>query len=115
MLCLPSSAAGRPLARGGLGERGRGPDVPEGSHVSLPELYISKPSITFPGVPVDNAETIRRVRAGFKGTDKEFAALASAIEKVFAMCKTERRYLETDHQGRVADYAVTAARQRRHS
>lgn len=79
--------------------------------MSLPELYISKPGVTFPGAPVDNAETIRRVRAEFKGTDKEFAAVAAAIEKVFSMCKTQKRYLESDEHGRVADYAVIAARE----
>jgi len=79
--------------------------------LSLPELYISKPGVTFPGVLVDNAETLRRVRAQFKGTDKQFASVAAAIEKVFSMCKTRQRYLEVDGSGRVADYAVEAARQ----
>jgi 3-oxoacyl-[acyl-carrier-protein] synthase-3 len=79
--------------------------------VSLPELYLSKPGVVFPGVPVDNAETIRRVRAEFKGTDKQFESLASAIEHVFSLCKTRVRYLEDDKSGKVADYAVAAARQ----
>lgn len=80
--------------------------------MSLPELYISKPGVTFPGVPVDNAETIRRVRAQFKGNDKQFASVAAAIEKVFGLCKTNVRYLEgDDKQLRVADYAVAAAKE----
>ncbi len=79
--------------------------------MSLPELHISKPGVIFPGVPVDNAETIRRVRLQFKGTDKEFAGVAAAIEKVFRLCKTQKRYLEDDQSGRVADYAVAAAKQ----
>ncbi len=79
--------------------------------MSLPELYISKPGVAFPPSRVDNAETIRRVRAQFKGTDKEFASVASAIEHVFSLCKTQQRYLESDDSGRVADYAVAAARQ----
>ncbi len=79
--------------------------------MSLPDLFISKPGVTFPGAPVDNAETIRRVRAKFKGTDKQFATVAAAIERVFGLCKTRQRYLETDTSGRVADYAVTAAKQ----
>ncbi len=78
--------------------------------VSLPELYLSKPGVCFPGAPVDNAETIRRVRAHFKGTDKEFARLASAIEHIFSLCKTQKRYLEHDDSGRVADNAVSAAK-----
>jgi len=79
--------------------------------VSLPKLYLSKPGVSFPGRLVDNAETIRRVRAQFKGTDKEFASVEAAIEHVFSLCKTQQRYLETDETGRVADYAVAAAKQ----
>jgi 3-oxoacyl-[acyl-carrier-protein] synthase III len=76
--------------------------------VNLPELYISRPGVCFPGAPVDNAETIRRVRAKFKGTDQEFTRIASAIEHIFSLCKTRQRYLETDDSGRVADFAVKA-------
>jgi 3-oxoacyl-[acyl-carrier-protein] synthase III len=79
--------------------------------VKLPELYLSKPGVVFPGIPVDNAETIRRVRVNFKGTDKEFAKVASAIEHMFGLCKTQQRYLECDDKGRVADNAVEAAKQ----
>jgi 3-oxoacyl-[acyl-carrier-protein] synthase III len=79
--------------------------------VSLPELHLSKPGVCFPGALVDNAEIIRRVRAAFKGTDKEFARVASAIEHIFSLCKTRQRYLESDESGRVADYAVSAAKQ----
>lgn len=78
--------------------------------MTLPELYLSKPGICFPGAPVDNAETIRRVRAHFKGTDKEFAKLVSAIERIFRFCNTRQRYLEYDESGRVADFAVNAAK-----
>jgi 3-oxoacyl-[acyl-carrier-protein] synthase-3 len=74
-------------------------------------LFLSKPGVCFPGAPVDNAEIIRRVQARFKGTKKEFAKLASAIEHVFSLCKTKTRYLEFDNSGRVADFAVTAAKQ----
>lgn len=79
--------------------------------MSLPELYLSKPGVCFPGALVDNAETIRRVRAKFKGTDKDFARLASAIEHIFSLCKTQQRYLEVDDSGRVADFAVAAAKE----
>jgi 3-oxoacyl-[acyl-carrier-protein] synthase III len=85
--------------------------VPETSDVSFPELHISKPGVTIPGVPVDNAETLRRVRAQFRGTDKQFASVAAAIERVFGLCKTEVRYLEPDYNARVADYAVAAAKE----
>jgi 3-oxoacyl-[acyl-carrier-protein] synthase-3 len=79
--------------------------------VRLPELYLSKPGVVFPGEPVDNAETIRRVRAAFKGTDQQWGSIAAAIEHVFGLCKTQVRYLESDKSGKVADYAVAAARQ----
>jgi len=60
---------------------------------------------------VDNAETIRRVRAQFRGTEAQFATVAAAIEHVFGLCKTRARYLESeDRPGIVADYAVAAAR-----
>jgi 3-oxoacyl-[acyl-carrier-protein] synthase III len=78
--------------------------------VSLPELHISRPGIVIPGEPVDNAETLRRVRAEFKGTDKQFQNVAAAIDRVFGLCKTRVRYLEKDQKGSVADYAVDAAR-----
>jgi len=77
----------------------------------LPELHLSKPGVSFPAGRVDNAETIRRVRAQFKGTDEQFAPVKSAIEHLFGVCKTVERRLESDTKGRVADYAVAAARQ----
>ena len=47
----------------------------------------------------------------FKGTDAEFAPIASAIEHIFGLCKTQVRYLEPDERmGIVADYAVAAAK-----
>jgi 3-oxoacyl-[acyl-carrier-protein] synthase III len=80
--------------------------------VPLPELHLSKPGVRLPSIRVDNAEIIRRVRAAFKGSDAEFASIASAIEHVFGLCKTQVRYLEPDErQGIVADYAVAAAKQ----
>jgi len=79
--------------------------------VSFPELHISKPGIKLPDVRVDNAEIIRRVRARFKGTSDEFAPIATAMERVFGLCKTKVRYLEPDEsEGIVADYAVASAK-----
>ena len=57
--------------------------------VSLPELHLSKPGVTLPTTRVDNAEVLRRVRAQFKGTADEFAGIASAIERVFGLCRTQ--------------------------
>jgi 3-oxoacyl-[acyl-carrier-protein] synthase-3 len=81
--------------------------------VSLPELHLSKPGVHLPSVRVDNAETIRRVRAVFKGTDDEFAPIAAGIEHVLGMCRTRVRYIEPDpmRPGILADYAVAAAKQ----
>lgn len=61
---------------------------------------------------VDNAEILRRVRACFKGTSDEFAVVASAIEHVFGLCKTQVRYIEPDAEkaGVLGDYAVAAAK-----
>lgn len=78
--------------------------------MKLAGLHLSKPGVCFPGSPVDNAETLRRVRACFKGSDKDFARVAAAIEHIFSLCKTRQRYLESDESGRLADYAVRAAR-----
>jgi 3-oxoacyl-[acyl-carrier-protein] synthase-3 len=78
--------------------------------MSLPELYVSKPGVSLPETRVDNAETIRRVRAQFKGTDEEWVALASAIEQIFHVCKTRYRYLDSHADARVADHGVAAAK-----
>ena len=77
--------------------------------MSLPPLYLSKPGVAFPSTRVDNAETIRRVRACFKGPDADFAVIAAAIERVFRLCGTRQRYLEPDVTKHTADYAVEAA------
>lgn len=77
--------------------------------MSLPELYLSRPGVAFPDHRVDNAETIRRVRARFKGTADEFAPIAAAIEHVLGLCKTQVRYIEPNvRPGSVADLGVRA-------
>jgi 3-oxoacyl-[acyl-carrier-protein] synthase III len=79
--------------------------------LSFPELHLSKPGVALPSARVDNGEIIRRVRACFKGSADEFAGIASAIEHVFGLCKTQVRYLEPDERpGIVADYAVAASK-----
>jgi 3-oxoacyl-[acyl-carrier-protein] synthase III len=79
--------------------------------LSLPELHLSRPGVTFPATRVDNAEIIRRVRKQYRGDEGEWSTIESAIERVFGMCKTEVRYLEPNSEARVADYAVAAAKQ----
>jgi 3-oxoacyl-[acyl-carrier-protein] synthase III len=80
--------------------------------MSLPELYLSKPGVSIPVTRVSNADIVQRVRALFKGTDEEFVSIATAIERVFALCKTQQRFLEPDvREGMIGDYAVAAAKQ----
>lgn len=78
--------------------------------MSPPELYLSKPGVSFPETLVDNEETIRRVRERYKGPDRDWPMLQAAIEKVFSLCNTRQRFLEPDFAVRVADHAVAAAR-----
>lgn len=78
--------------------------------MNLPPLYVSRPGVAFPDTRVDNAEIIRRVRANYRGPAEEWPAIESGIEKVFALCSTETRYLEPSLEARVADYAARAAR-----
>jgi 3-oxoacyl-[acyl-carrier-protein] synthase III len=84
--------------------------VPRGDrHLSLPELYISRPGIALPSHAVDNTEILRRVREQYRGAEEGWADIASAIGQVFELCNTKVRYLDSDPQARVADYAVEAA------
>ncbi len=78
--------------------------------MSLAELYISRPGVSFPANRVDNAEILRRVHACFKGSAENWKQLESAIEQMWGFCKTRYRYLETDNEARVADLAVAAAK-----
>lgn len=77
----------------------------------FPQLYLSKPGVAFPNRRVDNAETIARVREQFRGSSQEWTGIQAAIERVLATCGTKIRYLEEDHEARLADYSVRAARQ----
>lgn len=79
--------------------------------MALPQLYLSKPGVSFPTTAVDNAEILRRVRAQYRGKEAEWPHLQAAIEHMFGLCNTRRRFLEPDPNARVADYAVAAARQ----
>lgn len=77
--------------------------------MSLPELYLSKPGVSFPKDRVDNAEIIRRVKEQYKGSAEDWPAIEGAIEHVFGLCRTTERYLESNDEARVADYAVRAS------
>lgn len=79
--------------------------------MSLPELFLSRPGVCFPTARVDNAETIQRVRARFRGSEAQWSQLEAAIERMFGLCKTQARFLDPDHGASVADYAVRAAKE----
>jgi len=78
--------------------------------LSLPELYLSKPGVTFPATRVDNREIIRRVREQYRGSEENWPSVESGIEHVFGLCKTRQRFLDPNPEARVADYAVTAVK-----
>jgi len=77
--------------------------------LSLPEFHLSKPGVAFPDSRVDNDEVISRVRALYRGPPEDWATLESAIQHVFGLCKTRHRYLASQEEACVADYAVKAA------
>lgn len=77
--------------------------------MSAVELHLSKPGIALPPSRVDNQEILRRVREQYRGPEEDWSTLEGAIEHVFGMCRTRYRYLETNGEARVADYAVRAA------
>jgi 3-oxoacyl-[acyl-carrier-protein] synthase-3 len=80
--------------------------------LSLPELYLSKPGVSFPAERIDNAEILRRVREQYRGDEADWPTIQSAIQHVFGLCNTKIRYLEPDEKKhRVADFAVAAAKQ----
>ena len=79
--------------------------------MSIPPLYLSKPGVSFPSTRVDNAETIRRIRERYRGAEADWPALKASIERGFRLCGTTQRFLEPNHEARVADYAVSAAEQ----
>jgi 3-oxoacyl-[acyl-carrier-protein] synthase-3 len=82
-----------------------------GGGVTFPELHLSKPGVSFPETCVGNAEIIRRVRERYTGPAEGWPTIESGIEHIFGLCSTQERYLELDPVARVADYAVSAARQ----
>jgi 3-oxoacyl-[acyl-carrier-protein] synthase III len=77
--------------------------------MTLPAFHLSKPGIALPPTRVDNAEIIRRVRALYRGPEREWLPIASAIERVFGLCATQNRYLAQSDETGVGDYAVAAA------
>src|SRR5690349_11748893 len=77
--------------------------------MSVQDFFLSRPGVSFPTTRVDNAEIIRRVRAKYRGPEGQWPSLQSAIEHMFALCKTRERFLDEREEASVADYAVLAA------
>lgn len=74
----------------------------------FPELYLSRPGVSFPPRLYSNDDILELVRKEFKGTADEWSNIEAAIKKVFEKCNTQQRYLEFDPDARVAGYAVEA-------
>jgi 3-oxoacyl-[acyl-carrier-protein] synthase-3 len=80
--------------------------------MNFPTFYLSKPGTAFPEGPeklYENKDIIRLVHDRYKGDPDHWSYLESAILKVFEKCNTHRRYLDFDHNSRVADLAVKAS------
>ncbi len=75
----------------------------------MPDLYLSKPGVSFPRAEVDNAKTIARVKEQYRGPEEQWPTIEAAIERVFSMCQTKVRYMEEDYTARLADFSVAAA------
>ncbi len=59
-------------------------------------VYLSLPVARLPGVALDNAHLIERVRSTFRGNALEWKAVERGIRLVFQSCGTQVRYLEDD-------------------
>ncbi len=78
--------------------------------MALPELHLSRPGVHLPPTRVDNEEIIGRVQEQYRGPAEQWPTIRAAIERVFSLCNTKQRFLETDLDARVADYGVAAAK-----
>ncbi len=73
-------------------------------------LYLSAPGVLLPDAKWTNADQLAEVRAQFRGTEREWAAVERRLEFVFRLCNSQARYYEPEPEGKLADYAVAAAR-----
>lgn len=79
--------------------------------MNLPELYLSKPGVSFPEHRVDNDGIIERVRAHYRGPAEKWPMLEAGIRRVFLSCNSQTRYLdENEEEARIADFAIEAVR-----
>jgi len=73
-------------------------------------VYISTPGIELPRTRLSNDEQLARVRANFRGDEREWRRIEKRLRFVFHLCGSDERYIEANHEIPMADYAVAAAR-----
>lgn len=73
-------------------------------------LYLSAPGVVLPDVPCSNQDQLVKVRAQFRGSEREWQTLRRQLELLFRLSNSQLRYHEPEPRGRVAEYAVRAAR-----
>lgn len=78
--------------------------------MSFPKLYLSRPAVTLPGKRIGNDELIAQLRAEYLGSESDLPLIERVIQRTFEQCGSQYRYIETDRNRRVADYAARAAR-----
>ena len=77
--------------------------------MTFPELYLSKPGVTFPEKRYENEDILHEVHEHFQGDEETWKGISGAIGKVFEKCNTKTRYLDFNPESRVAEYAVKAS------
>jgi 3-oxoacyl-[acyl-carrier-protein] synthase III len=76
----------------------------------MDSIYLSAPGIALPEMKWTNQDQLAKVRAHFRGSEQEWNVIRRQLELVFQLCNSKDRYHEPNPHGRVADYAVEAAR-----
>ena len=77
--------------------------------MKFPEVYLSKPAVVLPETRIDNDEILKKIRERYLGRVADLPVIEGIVRRTFDMCGSQYRYLETDPQVRIADYASRAA------
>lgn len=64
--------------------------------MTLPELWLSPPVVRFPSTVRTNEDVLALVRAGFKGSEADWAKLENRLRSLWRACGTDRRAWELD-------------------
>lgn len=75
-----------------------------------PALYLSAPGVVLPDAKCSNEDQLAKVRARFRGSEREWAAVRRRLEFVLRLCNSQDRYYFAEADARVADHAVAASR-----